>query len=100
MSLIIFFCRNLNIYEACIPDHIYYIDLSLFKYQLEFIQEILKKVGVTELQKKFDERLHQISHFSGLKLLSKLGHLIVITITDYHYIMKTVLFTLDNIFDE
>ncbi|POG62434.1 hypothetical protein GLOIN_2v1785275 [Rhizophagus irregularis DAOM 181602=DAOM 197198] len=48
---------NLNIYEACVPDRMHHIDLGLFKYQLEFTQEILKKVGGLELQKIFDERL-------------------------------------------
>jgi len=51
----------------------HHIDLGLFKYQLEYTQDILKKVGGTELQKIFDERLRQIPHFPGLKLLSKLG---------------------------
>ena len=43
--------RNLNIYEACVPDRMHHIDLGLFKYQLEFTQDILKAVGGTELQK-------------------------------------------------
>ncbi|PKC50235.1 hypothetical protein RhiirA1_486980 [Rhizophagus irregularis] len=49
--------ENLNIYEACIPDRMHHIDLRLFKYQLEFTQEIIKKIGRLELQKIFDERL-------------------------------------------
>ncbi|RGB27108.1 hypothetical protein C1646_769524 [Rhizophagus diaphanus] len=48
---------NLNIYDACVPDRMYHIDLGLFKYQLEFTQDILKIVGGTELQKEFNERL-------------------------------------------
>ncbi|UZO18487.1 uncharacterized protein OCT59_009800 [Rhizophagus irregularis] len=44
----------------------HHIDLGLFKYQLEFTQEILKKVGGLELQKIFDERLRQIPRFPGL----------------------------------
>lgn len=78
----------------------HHIDLGLFKYQLEFTQEILKQVGGTELQKKFDDRLRQIPRFPGLKLLSKLGHLNVITAADYRHVMKTALFALDDIFDE
>ena len=76
----------------------HHIDLRLFKYQLEFTQDILKEVGGTELQKEFDTRLHQISHFPGLKLLSKLGQLKVITAADYRHIMKIALFALDDIF--
>ena len=92
------FYRNLNIYEACIPDHMHHIDLGLFKYQLEFTQEILKEVGGTELQKKFDGRLRNIPRFPGLKFLSKLGHLNVIIAADYRYIMKIDLFALNEIF--
>ena len=75
--------RNLNIYEACVPDRMHHIDLGLFKYQLEFTQDILKAVGGTELQKKIDDRLRQIPRFPGLKLLHKLGHLHVLTASDY-----------------
>jgi len=52
------------------------------------------------LQKIFDERLRQVSHFSGLKLLSKLGQLKVMTAADYRHIMKIAIFALDEIFDE
>lgn len=94
------FYRNLNIYDACVPDRMHHIDLGLFKYQLEFTQDILKEVGGTELQKEFDERLRKIPHFPGLRFLNKLGHLNVITASDYWHIMKIALFALDNIFDE
>ncbi len=76
----------------------HHIDLGLFKYQLEFTQEILKEVGGMELQKKFDDKLCQISCFSGLKFLSSLGRLNVITAADYCHIMKIALFALDEIF--
>src|SRR6266496_567820 len=93
------FYRNLNIYEICISNHIYHIDLRLFKYQLEFTQEILIDVRETELQKKFNDRLHhQIPCFLSFKFLSNLGYLNVITATDYHHIMKIVLFVLNEIF--
>ena len=78
----------------------HHIDLGLFKYQLEFTQEILKQVGGTGLQKIFDERLYQVPCFSGLKLLSKLGQLKVMTAADYRHIMKIAIFALDEIFDE
>jgi hypothetical protein len=78
----------------------HHVDLGLFKYQLEFTQDILKKVRGTKLQKEFDERLRQIPRFSGLKLINKLGHLKLITAADYRHIMKIALFALDDIFDE
>ena len=76
------------------------IDLGLFKYQLEFTQEILKKAGGRELMKIFNDHFRQIPRFPGLKLLSKLGQLKVATASDYRHIMKIALFALDDIFDE
>ena len=78
----------------------HHVDLGLFKYQLEFTQEILKQVGETGLQKIFDERLHQVPRFPCLKLLSKLGQLKVMTAANYRHIMKIAIFALDEIFDE
>ena len=77
----------------------HHIDLGLFKYQLEFTQDILKIVRGTELQKEFNERLRKIPHFSGLKLYHKLGHLHILTASDYCNIMKIALFALDEIFE-
>ncbi|RGB23305.1 hypothetical protein C1646_774708 [Rhizophagus diaphanus] len=90
---------NLNIYEACVPDRIHHIDLGLFKYQLDFTQQILKEVREVDLQREFDNHLHQIPRFPILKLIGNLGHLNVITAADYRNIMKIVLFALDDIFD-
>jgi hypothetical protein len=91
--------RNLNIYEACIPDRMHHIDLGLFKYQLDFTQNILKEVGGTELLKIFDDRLRQIPRFPRLKLISKLDKLKIATASDYRHLMKVALFALDDIFD-
>ena len=78
----------------------HHIDLGLFKYQLDFTQEILKRAGGTNLQRKFNNRLWQISRFPGLKLISHLGHLKVVTAADYHHIMKIAIFALDKIFED
>ena len=56
----------------------HHIDLRLFKYQLDFTQEILKRAEETNLQKKFNDHLQQIPCFPGLKLISHLGHLKVL----------------------
>jgi len=77
----------------------HHIDLGLFKYQLDFTQDILKEVGGMELLKIFDDRLCQISRFPRLKLLSKLGNLKIATASDHRHLMKVALFALDDIFD-
>ena len=92
--------RNLNIYEACVPNRMHHIDLGLFKYQWVFTQDILKEVGGTELQKKLDGRIRQIPRFSGLKLFSKVGQIKVMTAGDYRHIMKIALFALNDIFEK
>ncbi|GBC01096.1 hypothetical protein RclHR1_40670001, partial [Rhizophagus clarus] len=91
---------NSQIYEACVSNRMHHIDLGLFKYQFEFTQEILKDVRGLDLLKVFDDRLHQIPRFPGLKLISKVGHLKVVTAADYRHIMKVALFAVDNIFEE
>ena len=53
-----------------------------------------------DCKKIFDERLRQVSCFPGLKLLSKLGQLKVMTAADYRHIMKIAIFALDEIFDK
>jgi hypothetical protein len=78
----------------------HHIDLGLFKYQYDFTQDILKAVGGTELLNKFNGRLRQISRFPGIKLVNKLGHLKIVTASDYRHIMKIILFALDDIFGE
>ncbi len=78
----------------------HHIDLGLFKYQLDFTQEILKRAGGTNLQREFDDRLRQIFRFPGLKLISHLGHLKVVTAADYRHIMKIAIFALDEIFED
>ena len=77
----------------------HHIDLGLFKYQLDFTQQILKEVRDTELQQKFDRRLREIPHFSELKLFNKLGKLKLMTAADHRNLMKIVLFAMDDIFD-
>ncbi len=78
----------------------HHINLGFFKYQLKFTQDILKEVRGIKLLNVFDDRLYQIPRFSGLKLISKLGNLNVITAADYHHIMKVAIFTLDKIFNK
>ena len=77
----------------------HHINLGLFKYQLDFTNDILKEVRGADLQKNFDDQLRQIPHFLRLKLFSKLEQIKVMMAGDYRNIMKIALFTLDDIFD-
>ncbi|RHZ57978.1 hypothetical protein Glove_380g8 [Diversispora epigaea] len=44
---------NLNIYATTVPDRMHHLDLGLFKYQIEFTMELLKKKK--SLNKRYDE---------------------------------------------
>ena len=77
----------------------HYIDLDLFKYQLNYTKEILKDIRGNNLLKKFDNCLYQILYFPGLKLFNKFGQLKIMMAADYHHMMKIVIFALDDIFD-
>jgi hypothetical protein len=90
----------LNIYQACVPDHLHHIDLGLFKYQLDFTIEILRDIGGTALQRNFESRLRQIPRFPGLKLVDKTDVLKVMTTADHRHLMKITIFALDDIFDK
>ena len=67
---------------------------------MHHIEEILKRTGGTNLQREFDDCLQQIPCFPGLKLISHLGHLKVVTAADYRHIMKIAIFALDEIFED
>ena len=92
--------RDLNIYQACVPDHLYHIDLGLFKYQFDFTIQILKYIGGTALQRNFETRLCQIPRFPGLKLVNKTEVLKLMTAADHRHLMKVAIFALDDIFEE
>ena len=60
--------RQLNVYQACLPDRMHHLDLGLYKYQVEYTRELLKEWCGTHGVAEFDDRLGKISRFPGLKL--------------------------------
>jgi len=60
--------RNLNIYAATVPDRMHHLDLGLFKYQIEFTMELLKR---KKLLNKVNERIADIPRHSQLKVFKK-----------------------------
>jgi len=54
----------------------YYLDFGLYKYQVEYIRELLKKWYGTDGITEFDNQLGKIPYFSGLKLFKhRLGNI-------------------------
>jgi hypothetical protein len=62
------FDRQLNVYQACLPDRMHHLDLGLYKYQVEYTRELLTEWCGSNGVIEFDNQLTKIPRFSGLKL--------------------------------
>ena len=76
----------------------HYLDLGLFKHQIKFTFDLLKvKYGALILD-KIDKRLANIPRFPGFKIFkNRISSLARITASEYHNIMKIMIFALDNL---
>ncbi|RHZ81770.1 hypothetical protein Glove_117g260 [Diversispora epigaea] len=86
--------KNLNIYAATVPDRMYHLDLGLFKYQIEFTMELLKK---KKSLNKVNERIADIPRHSQLKVFKKGIQLSRLTVSEYRDMMKIMVFVIDNL---
>ena len=90
--------RQLNVYQACLPDRMHHLDLGLYKYQVEYTQELLKEWCGTDGVAEFDDRLGKILHFSGLKLFKHgLGNIKRFTADEFRAMMRQLVFIVDGI---
>ncbi|RHZ73184.1 hypothetical protein Glove_232g17 [Diversispora epigaea] len=85
---------NLNIYAATVPDRMYHLDLGLFKYQIEFTMELLKK---KKSLNKVNERIADIPRHSQLKVFKKGIQLSRLTASEYRDMMKIMMFVVDDL---
>ncbi|RHZ53014.1 hypothetical protein Glove_452g31 [Diversispora epigaea] len=85
---------NLNIYAATVPDRMHYLDLGLFKYQIEFTMELLKK---KKSLNKVNERIADIPRHSQLKVFKKGIQLSRLTASEYRDMMKIMVFVVDDL---
>ncbi|RHZ74559.1 hypothetical protein Glove_221g5 [Diversispora epigaea] len=81
---------NLNIYAATVPDRMHHLDLGLFKYQIEFTMELLKK---KKSLNKVNERIADIPRHSQLKVFKKEIQLSRLTAN----MMKIMVFVVDDL---
>jgi hypothetical protein len=89
--------RNLNIYEATIPDQMHYLDLGLFHYQIEYTRAILNNSNNDEINR----RLAKIPRFPGIKIFSHGIQTIARFIADeYRNLMKVMIFVIDNLYSD
>ena len=90
--------RQLNVYQACLPDRIHHLDLGLYKYQVEYTRELLKEWCGTDGVAEFDDRLGKIPRFPGLKLFKHgLGNIKRFTADEFRAMMRQLVFIVDGI---
>ena len=90
--------RQLNVYQACLPDRMHHLDLGLYKYQVEYTRELLKEWCGTDGVAEFDDRLGKIPRFSGLKLFKHgLGNIKRFTADEFRAMMRQLVFIVDGI---
>ncbi|RHZ47603.1 hypothetical protein Glove_575g51 [Diversispora epigaea] len=85
---------NLNIYAATVSDRMHHLDLGLFKYQIEFTMELLKK---KKSLNKVNERIADIPRHSQLKVFKKGIQLSRLTASEYRDMMKIMVFVVDDL---
>ena len=90
--------RQLNVYQACLPDRMHHLDLGLYKYQVEYTRELLKEWCGTDGVAEFDDRLGKISRFPGLKLFKHgLGNIKRFIADEFRAMMRQLVFIVDGI---
>jgi hypothetical protein len=78
------------------PDRMHHLDLGLFKYQIEFTQELLKLEGQSLLN-EIDRRISKIPRYPGLKIFSKGLSYSRLTASECRDIMKVMVFVVDDL---
>ena len=88
----------MNIYEATVIDRMHYLDLELFKHQINFTCSLLKERYGASILDTIDNRLANIPRFPELKIFKNgIQSLARITANEYRNLMKVMIFVLDNL---
>lgn len=88
----------MNIYETTVIDRMHYLDLGLFKYQINFTCSLLKENYGASILDTIDNRLANIPRFPELKIFKNgIQSLSRITANEYRNLMKVMIFVLDNL---
>ncbi|RHZ76036.1 hypothetical protein Glove_208g213 [Diversispora epigaea] len=92
--------QNLNINMATVPNKMHYLDLGLFKYQIEFTTELLKlKQG--KLVDNINQKIVKIPRHSSLKVFKKGMQLLSrLTASEYKDMMKIMVFVVDSLYSK
>ena len=80
--------RQLNVYQACLPDRMHHLDLGLYKYQVKYTQELLKEWCGTDSVIEFNNQLEKIPCFPDFKLFKHgLGNIKQFTADEFRAMM-------------
>jgi hypothetical protein len=74
----------------------HHLDLDLFKYQIEFTQELLK-LEDRSLLNKIDRRISEIPRHPGLKIFTRGLSPSRLTASEHRDIMKVMVFVVDDL---
>ena len=77
----------------------HHLDLGLFKYMLDYTQDLLIEQCGNYAIEELNNRLAAIPRFSGLKIFNN-GITSVQTADEYRMVMKVIISILDGIFDD
>ena len=77
----------------------HYIDLGLFKYMLDYTQDLLIEQCGNWVIEEFNNRLAAIPKFSGLKIFNN-GITSVQTADEHRMVMKVIISIVDGIFND
>ena len=76
----------------------HHLDLGLYKYQVEYTQELLKEWCGSNGVAEFNSRLGMIPRFPGLKLFKRgLGNIKHFTAEEFRAMMHQLVFVVDGI---
>jgi hypothetical protein len=76
----------------------HHLDLSLFRYQVEFTCEILKSQHNSALVDELNYRLSKIPRYQDLKIFSNGLQIARLTANEYRNLMKVMVFVVDNLY--
>ncbi len=79
----------------------HYLDLGLFYYQIDYIRKIIKAQHKDSLLEEMNYCLVVIPHYPSLKIFSNnLKSIARLTASEYHDLMKVMIFIVDNLYEK
>ncbi|RHZ87318.1 hypothetical protein Glove_37g146 [Diversispora epigaea] len=92
---------NINVYVATVPDRMHYLDLGLYRYQIEFTKKLLFEAEGRSLVNKMNRRITLILKHLELKIFSRgLQSIALLTADNYRNLIKVMVFVVDDLLNK